>query len=66
MNGTSLIESAILEVLDAIPVSFSYIAERLSMNGIEIAVPDLLKQLFDMCGKGLVTQMGSYYTRKFS
>ena len=61
----SHIEKAILDQLDAVPVSFSYIADKLSMNGIDIAVPDLLKELFDMCGKGLITQTGSYYVKKF-
>lgn len=61
----SHIEKAILDQLDAVPVSFSYIADKLSMNGINIAVPELLKELFDMCGKGLITQTGSYYVKKF-
>ena len=61
----SHIEKAILDLLDAVPVSFSYIADKLSMGGIDIAVPDLLKELFDMCGKGLITQTGSHYMKKF-
>jgi len=65
-NCLSNIENAILEILDAVPVSFSYISDKLSIMGMDIAVPDLLKQLFDMCGKGLITQTGSYYMRKFS
>ena len=61
----SHIEKAILDQLDAVPVSFSYIADKLSIKGINITVPDLLKELFDMCGKGLITQTGSYYVKKF-
>ncbi len=64
IRSISLIENAILEILDVVPVSFSYISDKLSVKGIDIAVPELLKQLFDMCGKGLITQTGSYYMRK--
>ena len=58
-------ETAILEIVDAIPVSFSYISDKLGSAGLDIPVPNLLKILFDMCGRGLVVQKGSYYTRKF-
>lgn len=67
MNSTgsmTFVEKEIMEILDVIPVSFSYIADKLSVAGMDISVPELLKILFDMCGRGFIIQKGSYYSRK--
>ena len=53
----------ILEIVDIIPVSTSYIAEELFKKGENLSMPALMTTLMDMTGCGKIAQNGAYYRR---
>lgn len=57
------LEDRILEVVDIIPVSTSFILEELYKKGCNVAVPVLLSTLMDMTCCGKIAQNGAYYRR---
>ncbi len=56
-------EEEILQILDVIPVSSSFILEELYKKGRDISVPVLLSVLMDMTCSGKIVQNGSYYRK---
>ena len=57
------LEEIILEILDIIPVSTSYIMDELYRKGVEITIPTLISTLMDMTSTGQIAQNGAYYRR---
>ncbi len=57
------LEEKIMEVVDIIPVSTSFILEELYKRGCNVAVPVLLSTLMDMTCCGKIAQNGAYYRR---
>ena len=55
------LEEEILSDMDIIPVSISRIMENLYKKGIDISIPQLITNLMDMTGKGVIRQEGVYY-----
>lgn len=63
VNRELTLEEKILEIVDVIPVSTSYIAEELLKRGENLSVPALMTVLMDMTGCGKIAQNGAYYRR---
>ena len=57
------LEDKIMEIVDIIPVSTSYIAEELFKKGENVSVPALMTTLMDMTFCGKIAQNGAYYRR---
>ncbi len=57
------IEEEILEIVDIIPVSSSFILEELYKKGKEISVPRLLTVLMELTYSGKIAQNGAYYRK---
>ncbi|MCR5558359.1 MAG: DNA-processing protein DprA [Butyrivibrio sp.] len=57
------LEDHILEILDVIPLSTSYIMEELEKRNVDVTVPTLLMTLTEMVYKGLVSQNGAYFLK---
>ncbi|MBP3813720.1 MAG: DNA-processing protein DprA, partial [Butyrivibrio sp.] len=57
------IEEEILEIVDIIPVSSSFILEELYKKGKEISVPRLLTVLMELTYSGKLAQNGAYYRK---
>ena len=57
------IEDDILNIVDIIPVSTSYIMEELYKKGRNTSIPVLMTTLMDMTGSGLIAQNGAYYRK---
>lgn len=57
------IEQEILEIVDIIPVSSSFILEELYKKGKEISVPRLLTVLMELTYSGKIAQNGAYYRK---
>ncbi len=57
------IEDDILNIVDIIPVSTSYIMEELYKKGRDTSIPVLMTTLMDMTGSGLIAQNGAYYRK---
>ena len=57
------LKDEIMDILDIIPVSASYIMEELYKKGKEISIPALLSELMDLTGSGRVAQNGAYYRK---
>ncbi len=57
------LEEQILEIVDIIPVSSSFILEELYRKGKEISVPDLLTMLMELTYSGKIAQNGAYYRK---
>lgn len=62
-NSNFSLEKLILEIVDIIPVSTSFIMDELYRRGVEIAVPMLITTLMDMISTGQIIQNGAYYRR---
>ena len=56
-------EDEIMQIVDIIPVSTSFILEELSKKGKNISVPVLLSTLMDMTYTGKIAQDGAYYRK---
>ena len=63
VNKELTIEEKILEIIDIIPVSTSYIAEELFKKGERLSMPALMTTLMDMTCCGKIAQNGAYYRR---
>lgn len=63
VNKELTLEEKILEIVDVIPVSTSYIAEELLKRGENLSVPALMTVLMDMTCCGKIAQNGAYYRR---
>lgn len=63
VNKELTLEEKILEIVDVIPVSTSYIAEELLKRGESLSVPALMTVLMDMTCCGKIAQNGAYYRR---
>ena len=63
VNKELTLEEKILEIVDIIPVSTSYIAEELFKKGENLSMPALMTTLMDMTGCGKIAQNGAYYRR---
>lgn len=63
VNKELTIEDKILEIVDIIPVSTSYIAEELFKKGERLSMPALMTTLMDMTCCGKIAQNGAYYRR---
>ncbi|MCR5156986.1 MAG: DNA-processing protein DprA [Butyrivibrio sp.] len=59
------LEELILETVDIIPVSTSYIMDELYRRGVEVSIPMLIGTLMDLTSTGQIAQNGAYY-RKIS
>ncbi len=57
------LKDEIMDILDIIPVSASYIMEELYKKGKDISIPVLLTELMDLTGSGRVAQNGAYYRK---
>ena len=57
------LEEIILETVDIIPVSTTYIMDELFRRGVEITVPKLIGTLMDMTSTGVIAQNGAYFRR---
>ncbi|WP_024866924.1 DNA-processing protein DprA [Butyrivibrio sp. FCS014] len=64
-NGPLSLEELILETVDIIPVSTSYIMDELYRRGVEVTIPMLIGTLMDLTSTGQIAQNGAYY-RKIS
>lgn len=63
VNKELTLEEMILEIVDIIPVSTSFIAEELFKKGVNVSVPALMTTLMDMTCCGKIAQNGAYYRR---
>ncbi len=63
VNKELTLEEKILEIVDIIPVSTSYIAEELFKKGESLSMPALMTTLMDMTCCGKIAQNGAYYRR---
>lgn len=63
VNKELTLEEKILEIVDIIPVSTSYIAEELFKKGENLSMPALMTTLMDMTCCGKIAQNGAYYRR---
>ena len=63
VNEELTLEEKILEIVDIIPVSTSYIAEELFKKGENLSMPALMTTLMDMTCCGKIAQNGAYYRR---
>ncbi len=63
VNKELTLEEKILEIVDIIPVSTSFIAEELFKRGENLSMPALLTTLMDMTCCGKIAQNGAYYRR---
>ena len=63
VNKELTLEEKILEIVDIIPVSTSYIAEELYKKGENLSLPALLTTLMDMTCCGKIAQNGAYYRK---
>ncbi|MBE5826035.1 MAG: DNA-protecting protein DprA [Butyrivibrio sp.] len=59
------LQELILETVDIIPVSTSYIMDELYRRGVEVTIPMLIGTLMDLTSTGQIAQNGAYY-RKIS
>ena len=57
------LKDEILEILDIIPVSGSFILEELYKKGKEIPVPVLMSTLMELTYSGKIAQNGAYYRK---
>ncbi len=57
------LEDEILQIVDIIPVSTSFILDELYKKGKDISVPILLTTLMDMTYHGKIAQNGAYYRK---
>lgn len=57
------VEDEILQIVDIIPVSSSFILEELYKKGKEISVPQLLTTLMELTYSGKIAQNGAYYRK---
>ena len=62
-EGQPSLEDLILETVDIIPVSTSYIMDELYRRGVDITIPMLISKLMDMTSTGAIAQNGAYYRR---
>ena len=63
VNKELTLEEKILEIVDIIPVSMSFIAQELFKKGENLSMPALMTTLMDMTGCGKIAQNGAYYRR---
>ena len=63
VNKELTLEEKILEIVDIIPVSTSYIAEEFFKKGESLSMPALMTTLMDMTCCGKIAQNGAYYRR---
>ena len=63
VNKELTLEEKILEIVDIIPVSTSFIAEELFKRGENLSMSALLTVLMDMTCCGKIAQNGAYYRR---
>ncbi|WP_051200307.1 DNA-processing protein DprA [Butyrivibrio sp. FCS006] len=63
VNKELTLEEKILEIVDIIPVSTSYIAEELFKKGENLSMPALITTLMDMTCCGKIAQNGAYYRK---
>ena len=63
VNRELTLEEKILEIVDIIPVSTSYIAEELFKKGENLSMPALMTTLMDMTCCGKIAQNGAYYRK---
>ena len=63
VNKELTLEEKILEIVDIIPVSMSFIAQELFKKGENLSMPALMTTLMDMTCCGKIAQNGAYYRR---
>ena len=63
VNKELTLEEKILEIVDIIPVSTSFIAQELFKKGENVSMPALMTTLMDMTFSGKIAQNGAYYRR---